>query len=609
MRVPLAQVRSPDADLRRRGGVLAALLVIMAAGICLLSAYNLYMGELRYVLINVAFLAVIATLFTVNYLGRVRLAAIFTVFLTVGGALSLTNEDLGATYIAMTVPIFISSYLLVPWAGLVAAAAIGVLAELLVGISPLSLAILCVVAVAFYVFANSLERAYRQSYHQAQHDALTGLPNRDVLNEHLGSALSNVRRSRGQIAILFMDLDNFKLINDSLGHDYGDRLLQDVAERLERCLGPEDMAARLGGDEFIILLRDIGDPADAVVAAERVAEELKVPFDLFGQKVTITTCIGIATYGHPSTGFPAASVLEAHTEQPHNLLRNADLALYQAKSRKDSYEVFTPDMHSVTVGRLELERELRGAIEKNEFEVYYQPKFYLADRRLAGAEALVRWGNVQRGLVMPSEFIPIAEETGLIVPIGEQVMEVVFYHASHWYTGYESSRGLTFCLNLSARQFSDPELIPTISRLIESYALPPANLQLEITESMLMENREMTIERLRALKAMGLKLAIDDFGKEYSSLMYLKDLPVDTLKVDQAFIAGLAHGATDVAIVRLVIELAHELGLDVVAEGVQTEEQLTRLTELGCDLAQGFYFSKALPGCQLEALLGKRSAS
>lgn len=603
MKVSFIQVNSPDADLRRRGSVLALLLVVMASSLCALSAYNLYMGEIRYMLVNIVFLLIIVGLFIFNRLGWVRYTALLSVFLTAGGALSLTDADVGATYIAMTVPIFISSYLLVPWAGLVVAAAVSALAGLLVGVSPLALAVLSVVAVSFYLFADSLDRAYRHSHHQAHHDALTGLPNRNFLNEHLLNALEDARKSEGQVALLFMDLDNFKLINDSLGHHYGDRLLQDVAVRLERCLRKNDIAARVGGDEFTMLLRQIDDPADAVTVAERVVEEFKVPFDLLGREVTMTTCIGIATHGYPLADDSSTSVLEAPAENPQNLLRNADLALYQAKMRKDNYKVFTQSMHSGAVYRLELERELRSAVERNEFEVYFQPQFSLVTQRLAGVEALVRWGSEQHGLVMPSEFIPIAEETGLIVPIGERVIEKACSHAGGWYANYGSFNGLTLSVNLSAKQFADPELTTIISRLLESYALPPASLQLEITESILMENREKCIERLRTLRAMGLRIAIDDFGKEYSSLMYLKELPMDTLKVDQSFVAGLTQNATDAAIVRLVIELAQELGLEVVAEGVETEEQLTQLASLGCEMAQGFYFSKPLPASEIEALL------
>ena len=601
----LAQIRSSNADLRRRGGALATLLVIMAIIMIALSAYNLFTSGFRYMLINVVFLVVIAGLLALNRVGWVRFSALLTVLLTIAGSLSLTDIDPGATYIALTVPIFLSSYVLAPWAGLVVAAVVSAVAGLL-GVNPLALIVLGVVAVFFYLFADTLDRAYRRSHHQAHHDPLTGLPNRDSFNEHLQNALDSARKSQRLVAVLFMDLDNFKLINDSLGHYYGDRLLQEVATRLRRCLRDEDMAARLGGDEFILLLREIDETADAVGIAERVVEEIKAPFDLYGQKVTVTTCIGIATHGNSLAGHYSTATPGMPVEDPGDMLRNADLALYQAKLRKDSYEVFSQAMHSGAVGRMEMERELRDALDREEFEVYYQPKFTLTNRRMIGVEALLRWGSEQRGLVMPSEFIPVAEETGLIVPIGELVIEEACSRASEWYATYESFENITLSVNLSARQFSDPDITSTISRLLDGYGLPPGNFQLEITESMLIGDREIAVQRLQALKALGLKIAIDDFGKEYSSLTYLKDLPVDTLKVDQSFVEGLTRGAADVAIVRLIIELANELGLQVVAEGVEIEEQLSQLTALGCELAQGYYFSRPLPASEIDSLLSKQ---
>ena len=601
----LAQIRSSDVDLRRRGGALATLLVIMAISLSALSAYNIFLSEFRYMLVNVAFLVIIVGLLALNRVGWVRASALLTVLLTIAGALSMIDDDPGATYIALTVPVFLSSYVLAPWTGLVVAAVVSAVAGLL-GVSPLALIVLGVVAVFFYLFSDSLDRAYKRSHHQARHDPLTGLPNRDSFNEYLHGALESARKSQSLVAVLFMDLDNFKLINDSLGHYYGDRLLQEVARRLQRCLRDEDIAARLGGDEFILLLGEIDEPADAVGVAERVVEEIKAPFDLYGQKVTVTACIGIATHGNSLAGHSSTATPGEPFEEPGDMLRNADLALYQAKLRKDSYEVFSQAMHSGAVGRMEMERELRDALEGEEFEVYYQPKFNLTNRRLVGVEALLRWGSEQRGLVMPSEFIPVAEETGLIVPIGELVIEEACSRASEWYASCESFEDVTLSVNLSARQFSDPDITSTISRLLDSYDLPPGSFQLEITESMLIEDREIAVKRLQALKTLGLKVAIDDFGKEYSSLTYLKDLPVDTLKVDQSFVAGLTRGAADVAIVRLIIELAHELGLEVVAEGVESEEQLSQLIALGCEIAQGYYFSRPLPASEIDSLLRKQ---
>lgn len=603
----LVKVRTSDDDLRRRGSVLAVLLVVMIGALCILWLYNLLVsGGRSYTLVNAVVLALLAGLFVLNRLGWIRFASLLTVALTTIGALSLIDADFGASYMAITIPILISSYLLAPWAGIVAAAVLGIGAGILgagiLGASPLALVVFGMIAIIFYIFTDNLHRAYQHSRHQALHDQLTGLPNRDFFHQHLRAAQEHAHSSDHQIAVLFLDLDNFKLINDSLGHDYGDRLLREVTERLKRCLRKGDIVARFGGDEFILLLKEIDELADAVSVAERVAEEFKTPFDLYGQEVAITSCVGIAIGGHLNSSLPASSPGTA-VEGPGNLLRDADIALYQAKLRKDSYEVFSQDMHWQALDRLELERELHAAIEENEFEVYFQPKFSLDNHRLVSVEALLRWGSKERGMVMPSEIVPVAEETGLIVPIGEAVLEKACSQASVWYTAYECFKDVTLSVNLSARQFSDPDLTSTVSQVLERYSLPTSSVQLEITESMLLDDQALAIKRLSTLKASGLKISLDDFGKAYSSLRYLKELPIDTLKVDQLFVAGLTQYNADTAIVRLVIELAHELGIEVVAEGVETEDQLSQLTALGCDVVQGFYFSKPLPAHELEDLL------
>jgi diguanylate cyclase (GGDEF)-like protein/PAS domain S-box-containing protein len=432
-----------------------------------------------------------------------------------------------------------------------------------------------------------------QLRHQAFHDPLSGLPNRALFMDRLEHAFVRANRRGDKIAVLFTDLDNFKVINDSLGHEVGDQLLVAVAERIKHCLRPEDTAARLGGDEFTILIEAVDSMTDAVRVAERIAEILQPPFALDQHEVFSTTSIGIAL----------SSPLQ---KQPADLLRHADLAMYRAKHKgKARYEVFEPGMGTDALERLRLENELRRALERGEFKVYYQPVVALEGGRIVGAEALVRWEHPIRGLLLPEEFLSVAEETGLIARIGEKVLREACHQVRAWQVRYPSEPPLMVSVNLSPKQLFRPELIAEVLAETEIY---PGSLQLEITESTMMSNGVHSANHaLRNLKDLSVELAVDDFGMGYSSLSYLKHFPVDFLKIDRSFIAGLgqdADGASkDAEIVSAMIDLTHALGLKAVAEGVETSEQLTRLRVMKCDRAQGNYFWEPLPSGALAVIL------
>jgi diguanylate cyclase (GGDEF)-like protein/PAS domain S-box-containing protein len=446
----------------------------------------------------------------------------------------------------------------------------------------------------------------RQLQHQAMHDPLTGLPNRTLLTDRLRQALARAKRRGGEVAVLFMDLDNFKVVNDSLGHRAGDRLLVAASKRVRSVLRPEDTVARLGGDEFVLLLED-ADAREAVRVAERVLERLRDPLSLSGRRLVITASVGVATGG--SGGKYAA-----------DLLRDADLAMYEGKrSGKARVAVFEEAMTTEAVERLEMEQDLRGAIERGELTVHYQPQMLLGSNpqrslratgsralvspgasprepRVAGVEALVRWEHPRRGLMLPGEFVAVAEETGLIVPIGETVLEEACHQAKVWQGCFANDPPLAVCVNLSARQFRQPDLAGTVSRVLRETDLDPACLNLEITETVAMSDAPATASALEGLKALGVRLVIDDFGTGYSSLSYLQRFPVDHVKIDRSFVADLEENPGAVALVSGMVDLAHALGIGVIAEGVERATQLERLEAMGCDLAQGYYFSGALPG-------------
>ncbi len=430
--------------------------------------------------------------------------------------------------------------------------------------------------------------------HQATHDALTGLPNRALLLDRLGQALARTRRDGQPCAVLFVDLDRFKDVNDTLGHDAGDRLLVTVATRLRDGLRDNDTLARLGGDEFAVLLEG-HDAGEAARTAARLLATLALPLTLDGHVYRLTASVGIAP-GHVGHARPA------------EVLRDADIALYRAKDAgRAGYALFDPAMQAQLVARLDLERDLRLALERDEFVLQYQPLVTALEGRIVGVEALVRWQHPVRGLLGPGVFIPLAEETGLIVPLGRWVLVEACRQARAWHDAGTGARPLTMSVNVAAGQLRSSALLVDVARALAATGLPPGRLQLEITESAAMADAAATIVVLQELKGLGVRLALDDFGTGYSSLAYLKRFPVDALKIDRAFVDGLgeaaAHGAEDEAIVEVVLGVARALRLEVTAEGVETAAQLLRLRALGCAIAQGYLFARPLPATELVVLL------
>jgi diguanylate cyclase (GGDEF)-like protein/PAS domain S-box-containing protein len=427
---------------------------------------------------------------------------------------------------------------------------------------------------------------------QAFEDALTGLPNRALFMDRLAHALSRRDRRDHQVAVLFLDLNRFKTINDSLGHSLGDQLLVQVSRRLETCVRPEDTIARLGGDEFGVLLEDVESVPVPVSVAERIAAQLEAPFVLEGREVFVSTSVGIAL--SPSR--------RCH---PEEVLRDADLAMYHAKGKGSSYEIFDGSVSAPSLERLDLELDLRSAVARQEFRVFYQPLVSLETGRITEVEALVRWQHPRRGLLSPSEFVALSEETGLIVPIGLWVLGEACGQARRWQTEHRRAVPVTVSVNLSGRQFQQPDLVQQIARVLDEARLDPALLTIEITESVVMHDAPATLVKLRVLKELGIRIAIDDFGTGYSSLSYLKRFPVDTLKIDRSFVQGIGHDPEDIAIVRAVVTVAKSLNLDVTAEGIDASHQVALLQSLGCDRAQGYYFAKPMERDAICDLLGR----
>jgi diguanylate cyclase (GGDEF)-like protein/PAS domain S-box-containing protein len=428
-----------------------------------------------------------------------------------------------------------------------------------------------------------------QIRHMAQHDALTGLPNRMLLHDRIGHAIAHAQRNQGLLAVLFIDLDRFKTVNDSLGHPVGDRLLKAVAGRLAACTRASDTVARIGGDEFVVLLGDLKEPEDARHVAQKVLDALSEPVTISGHELKVTPSVGICAYPHDGGDV-------------ETLMRNADTAMYHAKQMgRNNYQFFTQAMNDAAHERLLLENDLRHALERGEFTLHFQPLLDVKSGAILGLEALVRWRHPERGMVPPSEFIPAAEETGLIGPLGEWVLQQACSQARAWHdAGYPK---LQVSVNCSAQQFQREGLVETVGRVLRETGLPAARLDLEITESVIIQHSEEVVARFKRLDDMGVRIAIDDFGIGYSSLSYLKRFAIHQLKIDQSFVRDIHSDPDDAAIVSAIIAIAHSLGLQVVAEGVETAEQLAFLKSLGCDAAQGYYFSRPLPPDEFAKLL------
>ncbi len=423
-------------------------------------------------------------------------------------------------------------------------------------------------------------QAEERVHHLAHFDELTGLPNRSMFNQRLNHALVHARRNDKPLAILFIDLDRFKNINDTLGHEAGDRVLKQVAERLLGCLREGDTVGRLGGDEFVVLIEELAQPMHVAAVAQKIIAAVAQPVVLEAHEFHITASIGISTYPDDS-------------EDMQGLLKNADISMYRAKEQgKNNYQFYSALMNIHTLDRLALESGLRHALERNEFLLHYQPKVDIGSGRITGMEALLRWQRPGQELIPPAQFIALAEETGLIVPIGEWVLRTACARNKSWRE--EGLPPLRIAVNLSARQFAHANLLQDVARALRETGLDPAALEFEITESMVMHDPERAVTLLTRLKAMGIHLSIDDFGTGYSSLSYLKRFPIDSVKIDRSFIHDIPGDADDAAITRAIIAMAHSLRLKVIAEGVETEEQLSFLRELGCDEMQGYYFSEPL---------------
>ncbi len=432
-------------------------------------------------------------------------------------------------------------------------------------------------------------RVEEQVRHMANHDALTQLPNRSLLQDRISQAIAKAKRNEEVLALLFIDLDRFKTINDSLGHPVGDRLLQAVAARLLACTRAADTVARIGGDEFVVLLGDLDRAETARVVAQKVLESLSAPLTLDSHVLQVTPSVGIAAY--PADGTDVET-----------LMRNADTAMYHAKQvGRNNYQFFTQAMNDAAQQRLQLEGDLRRALERDELTLQYQPQLDLRTGGIVGFEALVRWRHPQRGMVAPSEFIPVAEEAGLIVALGEWVLRAACTQAVAWHRA--GHQHLQLAVNCSARQFQDAGFVAAVDRILRESGMPAQRLELEITESIIIRHTEEVNARFQALEDMGVRISIDDFGTGYSSLSYLKRLSIHQLKIDQSFVRDIGTDPNDAAIVGAIVTIAHSLGLEVVAEGVETAEQLGFLRAVGCDAAQGYLFSKPLPAAEFERLL------
>jgi diguanylate cyclase (GGDEF)-like protein len=440
-------------------------------------------------------------------------------------------------------------------------------------------------------FRDITERARLEGelVHQAFHDALTGLANQSLFRDRVEHALRRIERQGGRLAVLFLDLDDFKTVNDSLGHNAGDALLRAVASRLSDCVRATDTAARLGGDEFAILIEDLGDDTEAVASAERIKHALSLPFHPGGRELHVGASIGIVFAGPNST-----------SEQ---LLRNADLAMYAAKAEgKNRHAVFQEGMHQAALGRLELEADLRRALSSSELEVHYQPVVSLADQKLVGAEALVRWLHPERGLLGPGAFIEVAEATGLIVELGHHVLQVACHQARRWQMENPEHGSFRINVNVSPRQLFDVGLVRQVRTALDESGLAPEHLVLEIVETAMMRDTAAAVSQLNELKALGVRIAVDDFGTGYSSLSYLEQFPVDYLKIDQSFVATISDSGAG-SLAEAIVSMASTLDLLAVSEGIETDAQMQELRAMGCPLGQGYLFARPMSAAELGVLL------
>ncbi len=443
--------------------------------------------------------------------------------------------------------------------------------------------------------------------HHAFHDSLTNLPNRALFNEHMQQAVKRAKSNDNyRFAVLFLDLDRFKLVNDSLGHKMGDKLLRAVAQRVKTCLRSEDTIARLGGDEFALLLQNIQNVEQAQDVAERIRQELSLPFHLDGSELFISTSIGIAMSSNANSWLDDLAISSEASSWLDDILRNADIAMYQAKALgRANYKVFNRIMHVQVSQRLQLETDIQQAVAEGEFIVHYQPIVDLKTFSVIGLEALVRWQHPSKGLVAPFDFIPLAEETGLIVPIGWLVMRAACHQMQLWQRQFPRNSPLTISVNVSSKQFSQPNLIDQIQQILLETELSPSALKLEITESVLIENTVSVAAKLTQLQAMGIQISMDDFGTGYSSLNYLHSLPIDTLKIDRSFISNIGTDSKKIELIRTIVALAWNLGMNVVAEGIETPQQMDLLKMLECEYGQGYLFSKPLDSELTQALIAQ----
>ncbi len=436
------------------------------------------------------------------------------------------------------------------------------------------------------------KHAEEQLLQSALHDPLTGLPNRASFHDRVDLALERARgRSDSPFAVLFLDLDRFKLINDGYGHQAGDRLLVEIAHRLRRAVRPGDTVARLGGDEFTVLIPDVKDQSEAVSVANRIRDALAAPFRVGDQEVFTTASTGIA-------------ISSPHYDTPDEILRDADIAMYRAKAEgRARHHVYDETMHPLVLSQLQMENDLRRALDNEEFRLHYQPIVNTSSGQIVACEALLRWQHPERGLLPPSEFLSVAEETGLIIPIGEWVLRTGCEQASEWMREIDAETSPAVSVNLFSRQFTRTELVVYIKEILDALQLPANRLQLEITESATIDVPELAIDVMRRLRSLGVKVHLDDFGTGYSSLAYLQRFAIDTLKIDQGFTQRLGSDGGGVEIVETIISLARNLGMDALAEGIETGEQLDIIRSLGCTYAQGYLFSKPKPPAEIMAII------